>query len=76
MVAFRKEFRCAEPRFLCHFNRSRSLGLSIPLSLAGTDGDGHALLVDVADLEVRELGDAQSGGIEGHQHDAMLDVGG
>ncbi len=44
--------------------------------LAALDVNDHPLLVDVAELQVRELGIAGSGGVEGHQHRAMEGSGG
>ena len=48
--------------------------VAIAAALALTDMNDHALAVDVGDLEVAQLGPAQPGCIQHHQHGAMHQV--
>ncbi len=43
-------------------------------ALAVANADHHALAVDVGDLQLGDFGDAQAGGIGGHEDGAMLDI--
>jgi hypothetical protein len=56
----------AHPEGVGHLEDLRLVG-SLYDALALTDADGHALAVDVGDLEADEFGDAQAGGVEGHE---------
>ena len=44
----------------------------LPFTLS--DSDGHALTVDIGDLQADRLRDAQSGSVAGRQNGAMLDI--
>ena len=43
-------------------------------ALALADADDHALAVDVGGLQLGDFGDAQAGGIGGHEDGAVLDI--
>src|SRR6202022_1389964 len=46
--------------------------IAISASLAALNVNHHALAVDVADFQMRQLGVAHSGGVERHQQNAMV----
>ena len=46
------------------------------MTLALTDADDLSWAVDIRHLEVSELGNAQAGGIDGHQNGAVFEVAG
>src|SRR5262245_50760342 len=49
--------------------RLREHHVAILAALALADADGHASAVDVGDLQADDLGEAQAGGVEGHEDD-------
>ena len=48
--------------------------MALLLALA-QDADDHPLAVDILDVQPRNLGDPQAGGIGGHEDGAVLEVG-
>lgn len=46
--------------------------IAIFAALAAVDVHDHALTVDVADFQVRQLGAADAGGVEDHEQDALV----
>ena len=53
----------------------REHGIAVLTAFAAFDSEQHALAVDVADLEGRDLGDAQAGAVSDRQRRLMLEAG-
>ena len=53
--------------------REHHVAVLAPLGLA--DADDHPLAVDVVDAQGHDLGDAQPGGVGGHEDGAVLEAG-